>query len=265
MRTLLIDNYDSYTFNLFQMLAEVNGEEPVVAPNDAMTWPELCRAEFDNIVLSPGPGHPARPHDFGVCADALARAEVPVLGVCLGHQGMVVAEGGVVGRAPTPMHGRLSRVWHHGRDLFAGLPQGFQVVRYHSLIAAEPLPAALRCSARTADGLVMALRHRRRPQWGVQFHPESIATEHGRRLLRNFRDLSRRSARPRTARRPATPVTRTQPSLAGPVRRASARVGPVARPGTRLRGAARSLVRGVLAGQQPYRPRHGSVLVSRGS
>ncbi|YCK35271.1 aminodeoxychorismate synthase component I [Actinomadura sp. ATCC 39365] len=191
MRTLLIDNYDSYTFNLFQMLAEANGCEPTVIHNDSTTWRELSAMRFDNIVLSPGPGHPARPGDFGVCAEVLRQADIPVLGVCLGHQGMAAVADGMVELAPEPMHGRLSRVWHDGGELFAGVPAGFRVVRYHSWIVSEPLPASLEAVAWTSDGLVMALRHRFRPQWGVQFHPESIATEHGMRLLENFRDLSR--------------------------------------------------------------------------
>jgi para-aminobenzoate synthetase len=191
MKTLLIDNYDSYTFNLFQFLAEVNGEEPAVVRNDATTWPELADGGWANIVISPGPGNPSRPRDFGICADALRLARVPVLGVCLGHQGLAMAAGGDVGRAPVPMHGRISRIWHDGSELFAGIPQGYWATRYHSLIAHDPLPATLRRIAWSADGLIMAMRHLHKPQWGVQFHPESIATEHGIRLLENFRNLTR--------------------------------------------------------------------------
>ena len=191
MKTLLIDNYDSYTFNLFQFLAEVNGEEPAVVRNDAATWPELADGGWANIVISPGPGNPSRPGDFGICADALRLARVPVLGVCLGHQGLAVQAGGEVGRAPVPMHGRISRIWHDGSELFAGIPQGYRATRYHSLIARDPLPATLRRIAWSADGLIMAIRHLYKPQWGVQFHPESIATEHGIRLLENFRNLTR--------------------------------------------------------------------------
>ncbi|MET9344518.1 aminodeoxychorismate synthase component I [Nonomuraea sp. NPDC003804] len=218
MRTLLIDNYDSYTFNLFQMLAEANGCEPIVIRNDSATWRELSAMRFDNIVLSPGPGHPGRPGDFGVCAEVLRQADVPVLGVCLGHQGMAAVAGGMVELAPEPMHGRLSRVWHDGRELFAGVPAGFRVVRYHSWIVSEPLPASLEAVAWTADGLVMALRHRFRPQWGVQFHPESIATEHGMRLLENFRDLSRPAA-PIGGPRPL-PADASRPEAAPPPYRA---------------------------------------------
>ncbi|HEU4737850.1 MAG TPA: aminodeoxychorismate synthase component I [Solirubrobacterales bacterium] len=194
MRTLLIDNYDSFTYNLFQMLAEVNGAEPIVVRNDAASWPELERLEFDNVVISPGPGRPDRAADFGVCAEAIRRCEKPLLGVCLGLQGIGWLEGGRVERAPEPMHGRVVEVEHDGTGLFAGIPSPFQATRYHSLALAAPLPSALRQTA-SSDGVPMAVEHRDRPQWGVQFHPESIATEHGKQLLANFRDLTPRPQR----------------------------------------------------------------------
>jgi para-aminobenzoate synthetase len=190
VKTLLIDNYDSFTYNLFQLLAEVNGEEPTVVRNDAAPWPELRRLRFDNIVISAGPGSPEREGDFGVCAAAIAQAEVPLLGVCLGHQGLGWVHGATVLPAPVVMHGRISAILHEGSPLFAGIPLEFQAVRYHSLCVAQPLPATLQAIARTSDGILMAVAHRTRPQWGVQFHPESICTEHGRRLLANFRDLT---------------------------------------------------------------------------
>ncbi len=197
-QTLLLDNYDSFTFNLFQLLAETNGVDPIVVRNDAASWAELAELPFDNIVVSPGPGRPDREGDFGVCRDAILQARVPLLGVCLGHQGVACFAGGAVVRAPEVMHGRLSPVYHDGSELFAGLPQGFEAVRYHSLCVAEPLPRGLRATAWTRDGVVMGLAHRTRPLWGVQFHPESICTEHGRRLMENFRELTReRAARPR--------------------------------------------------------------------
>ena len=189
MRTLLIDNYDSFTYNLFQLLAEVNGREPLVVRNDEASWDELERLEFDNVVISPGPGRPDRAADFGVCADAIRRCERPLLGVCLGLQGIGWVEGGRVERAPEPMHGRVASIEHDGKNLFAGIPSPFQATRYHSLALARPLPTSLR-EAATADGIPMAVEHRERPQWAVQFHPESIATEHGKRLLENFRDLT---------------------------------------------------------------------------
>ena len=193
MKTLLIDNHDSFTYNLFQLLAEVNGEEPTVVRNDEASWAELAELRFDNVVISPGPGRPERGADFGVCAEAIRRSRVPLLGVCLGHQGLATAYGGTVCHAPEPVHGRLSTVAHDGSPLFAGIPREFQAVRYHSLCAAEPLPAELRLIAWSGDGVVMALAHRSRPQWGVQFHPESVCTAQGRRLIENFRDLSARS------------------------------------------------------------------------
>jgi para-aminobenzoate synthetase len=189
MRTLLIDNYDSFTWNLFQLLAEVNGVEPLVVRNDEASWEELAQREFDNVVISPGPGRPNAEADFGICAEAIRRCEVPLLGVCLGHQGIGWVEGGAVERVPEPMHGRLSEVHHDGSRLFAGIPSPFRAVRYHSLGLAHPLPPALREIA-TANGVPMAIEHKTRPQWGVQFHPESIATHHGRQLLQNFRDLT---------------------------------------------------------------------------
>ncbi len=189
MRTLLIDNYDSFTWNLFQLLAEVNGVEPLVVRNDEASWEELARRGFDNVVISPGPGRPDAEADFGVCAEAIRRCEVPLLGVCLGHQGIGWVEGGGIGRVLEPMHGRLSEVHHEGSPLFAGIPSPFKAVRYHSLGLAHPLPPTLREIA-TSDGIPMAVEHKTRPQWGVQFHPESIATDHGKRLLKNFRALT---------------------------------------------------------------------------
>ncbi|MFJ9006447.1 aminodeoxychorismate synthase component I [Streptomyces canus] len=202
MKTLLIDNYDSYTYNLFQLVAEVNGEEPVVVLNDAVgTLPDLGAylAGFDNVVVSPGPGHPAEPRDFGLSSAVLAESPIPVLGVCLGHQGIALGEGGGVGPAPEPRHGHLSTVRHDGRDLFRGLPQDFTAVRYHSLAVSEPLPQSLEATAWAEDGVLMGLRHRSRPLWGVQFHPESVLTDYGHRMLVNFRNLTaERARRPRT-------------------------------------------------------------------
>jgi anthranilate synthase/aminodeoxychorismate synthase-like glutamine amidotransferase len=190
MKTLLIDNYDSFTYNLFQLLAEVNGVEPDVVRNDEASWRELPRREFDSVVISPGPGRPDVPADFGVSADAIRFAEVPLLGVCLGYQGICFAYGGRVERAPEAVHGRASAVIHDGSPLFAGIPREFQAVRYHSLSVDRDLPAELEATAWASDGVLMAVAHRARPQWGVQFHPESVATEHGRQLLTNFRELA---------------------------------------------------------------------------
>jgi para-aminobenzoate synthetase len=197
MRTLLIDNYDSFTYNLFQLLGEVNGEAPVVVRNDA-EWSEIDLGRFDGVVVSPGPGRPERPMDFGISARAVTELSLPVLGVCLGHQGICHLHGGAVDHAPAPMHGRVSAVHHTGAGVFAGLPSPFMAVRYHSLAAAN-VPDELELIAWTDDGVVMGVRHRDRPLWGVQFHPESIRTEYGHELLANFRDLAlgRKRAWPR--------------------------------------------------------------------
>jgi para-aminobenzoate synthetase len=190
LKTLLIDNYDSFTYNLFQLLAEVNGEEPLVVRNDEASWSELSRLTFDNIVISPGPGRPDRSEDFGICAEAIRNADTPLLGVCLGHQGLGALCGAAIVPSPEPVHGRLSAILHDDSPLFAGMPREFQAVRYHSLCVEQPLPPELRGIAWTSDGVLMAVEHRQRPLWGVQFHPESICTDHGRHLIANFRDLS---------------------------------------------------------------------------
>jgi para-aminobenzoate synthetase len=199
MRTLLVDNHDSYTYNVFHLLAAASGEEPTVVNNDAVSWRVLSRSKFDAFVLSPGPGRPERWHDFGVCRDILRYSEVPVLGICLGHQGIGnLLEGGVAS-APQPMHGRLSHVRHRGTGIFAGVPQDFSVVRYHSLAITGPVGPEGHVVAWADDGVVMGVEHDSRPMWGVQFHPESIATEFGDRIARNFFDLAARSARPPSA------------------------------------------------------------------
>ncbi|MEH2115423.1 aminodeoxychorismate synthase component I [Nostoc sp.] len=190
MQTLIIDNYDSYTFNLYQMIAEVNGELPLVIYNDQLNWDELKEIAFDNIVISPGPGRPERSEDFGVCRQIIENVDVPLLGVCLGHQGLGYLHGARVIHAPEVRHGRLSKIYHNNSELFQGIPNQFSVVRYHSLLVADELPECLEKIAWTEEGLVMGLRHRHLPFWGVQFHPESICTEYGQRLLENFRDMT---------------------------------------------------------------------------
>ena len=192
LKTLLIDNYDSFTYNLFQLLGEVNGEEPLVVRNDEGSWEELAGLEFENVVISPGPGRPDREDDFGVCAAAIRDSTRPLLGVCLGHQGLGALYGAAIVPAPEPVHGRAGAVLHDDSPLFAGIPREFQAVRYHSLCVEQPLPPELRGIAWTSDGVLMAVEHCDRPLWGVQFHPESICTEHGRRLVSNFRELSAR-------------------------------------------------------------------------
>ncbi|WP_067859367.1 aminodeoxychorismate synthase component I [Nocardia shimofusensis] len=222
MRTLLIDNYDSFTYNLYQLISEVNGTEPTVVRNDEFTDPAELRLDgYDNIVISPGPGRPDRPRDVGLSAAVIATATQPLLGVCLGHQGIVIGAGGRVDRAPAPRHGYLDRIAHDERDLFAGLPQDFTAVRYHSLSALRPLPEDLEITAQTPDGVIMGVRHRSRPQWGVQFHPESIESEHGAALLRNFAALtaSRRTMPPSVTTPPKNtepPATTVPPAVSTP-------------------------------------------------
>ena len=210
MSTLLVDNYDSYTYNVFHLLAAASGEEPIVVHNDMVSWRALERWDFDAIVLSPGPGHPARWHDFGVCADILRSSEIPVLGVCLGHQGLGHVLKATVTYAPTVMHGRLSPVKHTGDGLFAGIPQDFEVVRYHSLAVSGSLGEEGREIAWTADGVTMGIEHATRPLWGVQFHPESICTEYGHKLFENFYALAqeRKPKRTRRLNRPSVPPRR---------------------------------------------------------
>jgi para-aminobenzoate synthetase len=212
MRTLLIDNYDSFTYNLYQLLGEVIGQPPVVVRNDNVRSASLFES-FDNIVISPGPGRPERERDFGVCARAIRESQRPILGVCLGHQGICHVFGGTVRHAPEPKHGRISPIYHRGQDIFAGVPSPFSAVRYHSLIAAT-IPDPIEPIAWTGDGLLMGVRHREAPIWGVQFHPESICSEHGRELLANFRDLTRShagSGHPRRVTAPPRPAAPPMP------------------------------------------------------
>ncbi|MFD7846656.1 aminodeoxychorismate synthase [Nocardia sp. NPDC059764] len=212
MRTLLIDNYDSFTYNLYQLISRVNGVEPVVVRNDEVgSIEELGLDGFDNIVISPGPGRPDVPRDFGISAALIAESNLPLLGVCLGHQGIVIAADGEVVTAPRARHGYPDLISHDGRGLFADVPQGFSAVRYHSLCAAQPFPAALEVTATAPDGVIMGVRHRTRPQWGVQFHPESVSSEHGAQLLRNFAALTAEYHRGQGVSLPSerTPVARS--------------------------------------------------------
>ena len=193
---LLIDNYDSFTFNLLHFLGEV-GAECIVRRNDALSVDEALALAPEAIVLSPGP---CTPNEAGICLGLIAAAPVPILGVCLGHQAIGQAYGGTVQRAPMPMHGKVAQVEHAGSDIFAGLPSPFDATRYHSLIVDRAtLPDTLEATAWTADGLVMGLRHRMRPVFGVQFHPESIASQFGHELLANFLAIARGANAPRRA------------------------------------------------------------------
>ncbi len=196
---LLIDNYDSFTFNLVHFLGDL-GASCDVRRNDTLTAAEALAAKPEAIVLSPGP---RTPNEAGICLDLVAAAAtegVPLLGVCLGHQSIGQAFGGDVVRAPAPMHGKLSAISHQNSDVFAGLPSPFQATRYHSLIVDRAtMPDVLVPTAWTEDGLVMGLRHRALPIFGVQFHPESIASQHGHDLLANFLAIARGSNRPARA------------------------------------------------------------------
>ncbi|GAA3194831.1 MULTISPECIES: aminodeoxychorismate synthase component I [Streptomyces] len=211
MRTLLVDNHDSFTYNLFDALARFSGREPTVVRNDDPHWRAGNLAEFDRVVISPGPGNPARPADFGISSEIIRTAEIPLLGVCLGHQGIALAGGGSVGLAPEPRHGRTSPVRHAGTDVFAGLPSPFDAVRYHSL-AVTRLPGDMVATAWAPDGVVMGLRHRDRPLFGVQFHPESIGTEYGGQLLGNFLEIpGKRGGTPRRPRKRPLPEAAGRP------------------------------------------------------
>jgi anthranilate synthase component 2 len=186
---VLIDNYDSFTFNLFHYLGSL-GADVVVHRNDKISTADVMAMQPEAIVLSPGP---CTPTEAGICLDLIAKASwtIPLLGVCLGHQAIGQAFGGKVVRAPVPLHGKLSEIRHNGSSVFRGINGPFQATRYHSLIVDRAtMPAELMVTAETDDGLVMGLMHESRPTHGVQFHPESIASEHGHLLLKNFLDIA---------------------------------------------------------------------------
>lgn len=196
---LLIDNYDSFTFNLVHFLGDV-GAQCDVRRNDALTVEEAMALAPEAIVLSPGP---CTPNEAGICLALIAAAagRIPILGVCLGHQAIGQAFGGEVVRAPVPMHGKVTPVLHDGTDIFSAVPSPFDATRYHSLVVRrETLPPVLAETARTADGLIMGLRHRSFPVFGVQFHPESIASQNGHRILGNFLAIARGSNAPAASR-----------------------------------------------------------------
>ena len=189
MRVLVIDNYDSFTYNLVQYLGEL-GATPEVHRHDDLSVDEVAASRPDAILISPGPG---RPEDAGVSNAVIEQlaGQIPILGVCLGHQCIGQVFGGQVVRAPTIVHGKTSVIHHHGQGVLAGLPQPFEATRYHSLVVdPQSLPAVLEVTAETEDGVIMALRHRELPVEGVQFHPESVLTPNGKQLLTNFLDLT---------------------------------------------------------------------------
>ena len=195
---LMLDNYDSFTYNLVQYLSEL-GADVRVFRNDAITVDEVAQLAPTQIVVSPGP---CTPNEAGVCLDLIKQAgpTIPLLGVCLGHQSIGQAYGGHVIRAPQPMHGKLSTITNDGRGIFKGLPKTFEVTRYHSLIVERAtLPACLEITAETSDGIIMGLQHKTHPVHGVQFHPESIASEQGHALLANFLRLAGFTTKQRAA------------------------------------------------------------------
>jgi anthranilate synthase component 2 len=194
----IIDNYDSFTYNLVHYFGDL-GVKARVYRNDEKTAAAVLAQKPEAIVMSPGP---CTPNEAGICLDLVKKnkGRIPLLGVCLGHQTIGQAFGGRVIRAPVLMHGKLSKIYHGGTSLFRGLPDGFQATRYHSLIVeADTLPACLAATARTSDGLIMALQHRVEPVFGVQFHPESIASAHGHAILANFLSLAGVKWEPRKA------------------------------------------------------------------
>ena len=187
---LLIDNYDSFTYNLVQFLGEL-GAEPEVVRNDKLSAAEALAKSPDAIILSPGP---CTPDDAGICLKLIAQAggTVPIFGVCLGHQSIGQAYGATIVRAPTLMHGKMSTIHHGHKGVFKGLPQDFEATRYHSLtIQPDSVPDCLEVTAQTEDGVIMGVQHKSHPVHGVQFHPESIASEHGYSVLKNFLDLAK--------------------------------------------------------------------------
>ena len=189
MRLLVIDNYDSFTYNLVHYVGEL-GAEPIVFRNDKITLDEIETLSPEAILLSPGP---KTPNEAGICLSVIDRFSpiLPIMGVCLGHQAIGQAMGGDVVRAPELLHCKTSRIEHTGKGIFRGLNSGFEATRYHSLIIKpETLPASLEVTAWTDDGLIMGVQHRERPLFGVQFHPESIASENGKAILQNFLNLS---------------------------------------------------------------------------
>jgi anthranilate synthase component 2 len=187
MKVLLIDNYDSFVYNLYQYLGEL-GAEIIVKRNDKITIEEIKQMEPDRIVLSPGPGNPENEKDFGICKQILNKMKVPILGVCLGHQGIISHFGGKIVRAEKPMHGKTSVIKHNGKGIFSGVNNPLTVMRYHSLLGTE-IPDCLEITAETEAGEVMAVQHKHLPIYGVQFHPESIMTEDGKKILENFLEI----------------------------------------------------------------------------
>jgi len=193
VKIVILDNYDSFTYNLYQYVGELNGK-PLVYRNDQLSFNQLRDLNPDRIIISPGPGSPEDPSYFGICTQVITDMgpRVPILGVCLGHQGIVHAFGGRVVRAPQPMHGKTSVVYHNNKGILKGLRNGFEAMRYHSLIGErQSLPDCLEVTAKTWDDIIMGIQHKEFPIYGIQFHPESIGTPVGKRILKKFLDIER--------------------------------------------------------------------------
>lgn len=192
MKALIIDNYDSFTYNLYQYIGELKAK-PIVFRNDEIDIEKIKKnIKPSHIILSPGPGSPENERDFGVCRDIILKLgkKIPILGVCLGHQGIIYYFGGRIIRAPQIVHGKTSLIRHNSKGIFKGLPNPIKAMRYHSLIGEKKtMPQCLEITAQTNDGLVMAVQHKKRPIYGIQFHPESFATLNGKDILKNFLNL----------------------------------------------------------------------------
>lgn len=190
-KTLVIDNYDSFVFNLVQYLGEFSGN-PIVYRNNEITLEKIHDINPTHILISPGPGHPADPAYFGICSEVIKTfgEKTPILGVCLGHQGITTTFGGEVIKAPEIMHGKTSEIFHNGEGIFSGIISPLVAMRYHSLVSnPENFPKDLEISAQTQDGIIMGLRHKNFPIYGVQFHPESIGSPDGKKMIQNFLEL----------------------------------------------------------------------------
>ncbi len=188
---LIIDNYDSFTYNLYQLIGQIDGDIKVVR-NDELTLEEIRKLKPSSIIISPGPGNPVNKRDFGVCMDVINELgnEIPILGVCLGHQGIFAAFGGEIVRNQ-PVHGKQSSIHHNEAGIFEGLENPLPAARYHSLSCSEESkPDCMEITARTSEGMIMGIKHVERPIYGLQFHPESVGTDHGIRILKNFLEIT---------------------------------------------------------------------------
>lgn len=190
MKTLIIDNYDSFSYNIYQIIADINAEEPDIIKNDRFAWEKIDFSLYDNIIISPGPGHPDNIRDFGICKKIITYVDKPILGICLGHQGLASVFGGHVIHGHEPVHGQIFTVTHNDDAIFNNIPCQFKAVRYHSLVVDPKLPDKLQLICWADDGTVMGIKHKEKCIYGVQFHPESICSEYGFQLLKNFNNIT---------------------------------------------------------------------------